>query len=121
MSEQNRSIQGRQGESLNAQLEFCDDENYVVCILSGTWSIESNTGTEVRKKWQSFFNDNPTIQIFRFQIDDQIVWDSTLISFLHKCRNFCVLNGQDTPHNLCNCHVYTQGVVEACEFNANSA
>lgn len=87
MPEQNRSIQDRQGESMNAKLEFCDGGNYVVCTLSGAWSIEKNTGTGVRKKWQSFLKDNPAIQIFRFQIDEQIVWDSTLISFLHKCRN----------------------------------
>ena len=79
--EQNRSIQDRQGESLHAQLEFCDDENYVVCTLSGTWSIERNSGVEVRKKWQRFLKNNPTIQIYRFQIDEQVVWDSTLISF----------------------------------------
>ena len=85
--EQNRSIQDRQGESLHAQLKFCDDENYVVCTLSGTWSIERNSGVEVRKKWQRFLKNNPTIQIYRFQIDEQVVWDSTLISFLHKCRN----------------------------------
>ena len=41
--------------------------------------------------------------------------------FLHKCGNFCVLNGQDTPHNLRNRHVYAQGVIEACEFNADGA
>ena len=34
-----------------------------------------------------FFKSNPTVEVFKFQLDSNINWDSTLVSFLHKCRN----------------------------------
>ena len=41
--------------------------------------------------------------------------------FVRKCRNFRILYGQYTWQNLDNCDVNTEGVVEACKFNADGA
>ena len=81
------SIQAKQEESQFSYIQFRKETNFVVCTLKGVWSIENNSGSEVRKEWEIFFNKNPTIQVFKFQLDTQIKWDSTLVSFLHKCRN----------------------------------
>ncbi len=85
--ERNISTQDRQVESVVPQLKFSLKEGYVLCILSGTWSTENNSGVVLREKWQIFLKDNPAIKVFKFQIDPQVTWDSTLVSFLHKCRN----------------------------------
>ena len=81
------SIQAKQEESQFSYIQFRKETNFVVCTLTGTWSIDNNSGSDVRKEWEIFFYKNPTIQVFEFQLDAQIKWDSTLVSFLHKCRN----------------------------------
>ena len=81
------STQAKQEESQFSYIQFRKETNFVVCTLRGTWSIDNNSGSDVRKEWEVFFYKNPTIQVFEFQLDAQIKWDSTLVSFLHKCRN----------------------------------
>jgi phospholipid/cholesterol/gamma-HCH transport system permease protein len=81
------STQAKQEESQFSYIQFRKETNFVVCKLRGAWSIENNSGSDVRKEWEIFFQKNPTIQVFEFQLDAQIKWDSTLVSFLHKCRN----------------------------------
>lgn len=76
-----------QGESQISSIQFLKQQDFVTCTLSGVWSIENSSGSRGRNEWVKFLKKNPSIQVFRFQLDPQIIWDSTLVSFLHKCRD----------------------------------
>lgn len=76
-----------QGESQISNIQFLKQQDFVTCTLSGVWSIENSSGSRCRNEWMKFLKKNPSIQVFRFQLDPQIIWDSTLVSFLHKCRD----------------------------------
>ena len=86
-SEANRSNHPMQGETKSSYIQFRREQDFVDCILMGNWSIENSSGFKVRKEWESLFKNNPTVEVFKFQLDSNINWDSTLVSFLHKCRN----------------------------------
>ena len=85
--EGNTSNLPQQGDSTSAYFEFVREDEYARCTLKGDWSVENNSGFEVRKEWASILENYPTIQIIKFKLDSDIKWDSTLVSFLHKCRN----------------------------------
>ena len=78
--------EGRQGDSRDSYMQFNREGDSVDCTLQGDWSIDNNSGTHVREEWDNFLSNNPTVNHFQFKLHPQISWDSTLVSFLHKCR-----------------------------------
>ena len=85
--EGNKSNLPHQGDSTSAYFEFVKEDEFARCTLKGDWSVDNNSGFEVGKEWASILENYPTIQIIKFKLDSDIKWDSTLVSFLHKCRN----------------------------------
>ena len=82
----NVRVEVGQGDSRDSYMQFNREGDCVECILQGEWSIDNNSGTYVREEWGDFLNKNPTVIHFLFKLHPQISWDSTLVSFLHKCR-----------------------------------
>ena len=82
----NVRLEGRQGDSRDFYMQFNREGDSVVCILQGEWSIDNNSGSHVREEWRDFLSENPKVNHFLFKLHPQISWDSTLVSFLHKCR-----------------------------------
>lgn len=82
----NVRLETMQGDSRNSYMQFKRDKDRVTCILLGEWSIDNNSGSYVREEWGDFLSKNPTVNHFQFKLHPKISWDSTLVSFLHKCR-----------------------------------
>jgi len=83
-----------QGESQSSYFGFVMEGENASCTLSGDWSIENNSGFEARKEWSLILGNYPAIQVIKFKLDSNIKWDSTLVSFLHKCRNDLTASGK---------------------------
>ena len=49
--EGNTSNLPQQGDSTSAYFEFVREDEYARCTLKGDWSVENNSGFEVRKEW----------------------------------------------------------------------
>ncbi|MBT5715347.1 MAG: ABC transporter permease [Opitutae bacterium] len=79
-------LQARQGDSRDSYVQFILEGDCVICILQGEWSIDNNSGSCVREEWNDFLSENPAINHFMFKLHSEMNWDSTLVSFLHKCR-----------------------------------
>ena len=82
----NTTDEGRQVESPASYIHFLKEEGSGVCTLRGDWSIANKSGGDVRAEWRTLLKDQAHIQVFSFRLDAGISWDSTLVSFLHKCR-----------------------------------
>jgi phospholipid/cholesterol/gamma-HCH transport system permease protein len=82
----NTTIKGMQGESPDSYIHFLSEGSSGFCTLRGDWSIANKSGGNVRDEWQTLLKDQAQIQVFNFRLDNSISWDSTLVSFLHKCR-----------------------------------
>ena len=66
--------QAKQEESQFSYIQFRKETNFVVCTLKGVWSIENNSGSEVRKEWEIFFNKNPNfINIYYIKLIFEIL------------------------------------------------
>ena len=72
-----------QGDSF---IQFILEGDCVICLLRGEWSIDNDSGSRVRKVWSAFLSENPSINHYIYKLHSEIKWDSTLVSFLHKCR-----------------------------------
>ena len=92
--EGNITNQTMQGESPSSYFEFVMEGENAKCTLRGDWSIENNSGFEAREKWSLIMGNYPTMQVIKFRLDSKIKWDSTLVSFLHKCRKDLAAKGK---------------------------
>ena len=75
-----------QVDSKFPKIKFSVQENSVDCTLSGCWSVGSYSIDAIRTEWNHFRDDHPSVERFEFRLDDEIIWDSTLVAFLHNCR-----------------------------------
>lgn len=104
--DENERKQTKQVDSNDSLVQFNRQGDWVLCTLQGMWSIENNSGSKVRKEWSNFLSKNPTVNHFQFVLNSNISWDSTLVSFLHKCRNDLekinkTIKTDDLPKGLC--------------------
>lgn len=85
-SKQYISKEGRQVESTSSYLKFSVDGETAKCTFLGKWLIDDLSSSEICAKWEAFCREHTQVNVFTFRLDPNIIWDSTLVSFLHKCR-----------------------------------
>ena len=94
------------GESKKPRVELTRSGDSVLCTLGGRWSLNDNSRQEVERKWNAYFKSNPTLEEVRFQFEEGIMWDSTLVVFLAKIigisdtKNIRIVL-DDLPQGLC--------------------
>ena len=94
------------GESKKPRVELTRSGDSVLCTLGGRWSLNDNSRQEVERKWNAYFKSNPTLEEVRFQFEEGIMWDSTLVVFLAKIigisdtKNIRIVL-DDLPEGLC--------------------
>jgi len=94
------------GESKKPRVELTRSGDSVLCTLGGRWSLNDNSRQEVERKWNTYFKSNPTLEEVRFQFEEGIMWDSTLVVFLAKIigisdtKNIRIVL-DDLPEGLC--------------------
>ncbi len=94
------------GESKKPRVELTRSGDSVLCTLGGRWSLNDNSRHEVERKWNAYFKSNPTLDEVRFQFEEGIIWDSTLVVFMAKIIGFSDTKNKrivldDLPEGLC--------------------
>ena len=72
------------GESQKPSVEFTRSGDSVLCLLGGRWSLNDDSREDVERKWNAYLKSNPTLDEVRFQFEEGIIWDSTLVVFMAK-------------------------------------
>ena len=77
----------KQEDSSALALSFTIRGTTGIISLFGVWTLDKNPTVQAKLAFQKILDSNHSVKIFSFDIDGITNWDSTLIAFIHKCRN----------------------------------
>ena len=77
----------KQEDSSALALSFTIRGTTGIISLFGVWTLDKNPTVQAKLAFQKILDSNHPVKIFSFDIAGITNWDSTLIAFIHKCRN----------------------------------